>query len=468
MKAALYIRVSSQMQVDEGYSMEAQHDILMALIEKKGLSLYRVYSDPGISGGSFKRPGIQMLIGDMKARKFDTLVIHKLDRLTRNLGDLHTFLDLVNKLDVRLIISSQGDQEIDTKTPFGKSFLYFNGINAQLYLENLRDETLKGQIKKAQKGGRHISRPPLGYTFDTEYNLHIVDDEAKLVREVYRLYLSGQGVVKIAKYMNTFSTGKEGGKWDSKSVRNIITNPTYAGYNHFKPEHWEDSKRIITDGNHTPIISKEDYQKAQSYIERRTNKHMSKNSYEYPYSGIVRCGQCGATYTGCTSVHNDKSYRHYRCYNNYSKKICNAQSISETQLTTLTFNKTMLIEDFVQTKEQVEEEFDVQKEVEKSNRRRKNWMMALGDGLMSKEDYALSIEEEDERMKDIYAMIEKRASIKPPEIPLNELKSTLVEVYENWHRLQTETKKQTIQSLFRQIVIIRDKGRWTIREMLTV
>src|SRR5690606_21333365 len=262
---------------------------------------YKVYSDPGVSGGSFKRPGIQMLINDMKAKKFDTLLIHKLDRLSRNIGDLYQFIDLINKLDVRLIIASQGSEEIDTRLPMGYAFLFFSGIWAHIYLDNLREETLKRQIKKAQKGGRHMSRPALGYTFDSEYNLHIVEDEAKLVRTVFDLYLSGQGVVKIAKHMNTFSRGKEGGKWDSKSVRNIITNPTYAGYNHFKPAHWSDLQRIITNGDHEPIVTKDEFKQAQTYIERRTNKHMSKTSYHYPFSGIVRCGKCGATYTGNSS-----------------------------------------------------------------------------------------------------------------------------------------------------------------------
>ena len=116
-RAAIYIRVSTDRQAEEGFSMEAQHDILMQLIERKGLQLYKVYSDPGVSGGSFKRPGIQMLLKDMKDGKFDTVIVHKLDRLSRNQGDLYGFISLINKLDVRLIIASQGDQEIDTKGP---------------------------------------------------------------------------------------------------------------------------------------------------------------------------------------------------------------------------------------------------------------------------------------------------------------------------------------------------------------
>jgi site-specific DNA recombinase len=89
MKAAIYTRVSTERQAEEGFSLEAQHDILMNVLERKELILYRVYSDPGVSGGSFKRPGVQQMLTDMKAGKFQAILIHKLDRLSRNLGDLY-------------------------------------------------------------------------------------------------------------------------------------------------------------------------------------------------------------------------------------------------------------------------------------------------------------------------------------------------------------------------------------------
>jgi site-specific DNA recombinase len=117
MKAALYIRVSTDRQNEEGFSMEAQHDLLMELLEKKGMELYRVYSDPGISGRTIKkRPGIQRLIEDMKAGKFDAVLIHKLDRLSRNLGDLYDlydFIAMINKLNKRFVVASLGSEEIE-------------------------------------------------------------------------------------------------------------------------------------------------------------------------------------------------------------------------------------------------------------------------------------------------------------------------------------------------------------------
>lgn len=474
-KAAIYIRVSTERQADEGFSLEAQRDILMDLANKKGLEVYRIYSDPGVSGGSFKRPGIQMMLKDMKAKRFDTIIVHKLDRLSRNMGDLYEFINLVNKLDVRLIIAAQGSEEIDTRSPMGKAFLYFSGIWAEIYLDNLREEILKGLTKKIQKGGRHMSRPPLGYTYDENNKLVIVEEEARLVREVFELFtVKLWGVTKIANYMNTKSTLKEGGRWDNKSVRNILGNYTYAGYNHFKPEHWPEEKRIIVKGDHEPIVSKETFEKAQKIRSRRKQNHISRRSFDYAFGGIVKCRKCGATYVGNSrhykGVKKSTTYKFYRCLNQYSRRTCDAPPIPEKDLLNLVFDSIMIMDDKINESDKEKEtrkaRIDLQREIEISNRRKKNWMMALGDGKLSPEDYAMLIDEENERIGNIYRelqMLDEETS----EIPVEELKNMVMQLRENWDYLEAGTQKELIQSMFRQIVISKESGEWEIVDILT-
>lgn len=472
-RAAIYTRVSTERQAEEGYSLEAQRDILIEIAVRKGLEIYREYSDPGISGGSFKRPGIQMMLQDMKARKFDTIIVHKLDRLSRNMGDLYEFISMVNKLDVRLIIAAQGSEEIDTRSPMGKAFLYFSGIWAEMYLDNLREETLKGLTKKIQKGGRHMSRPPLGYTYDENNKLVIVEEEAKLVREVFRLYTEKLwGLTKIAVHMNKVAMLKEGGKWDNKAVRNILTNYTYAGYNHFKPEHWPEEKRIIVEGDHEPIISRETFEKAKNMRHRRSLNYMSRRSWDYPFSGIVKCWKCGATFAGNMTkkklVTNElKIYRNYRCLNMYARRSCDAPGITEKNLLQLVFDAIMIMDDHIQdSTKKHETKIDLHKEIEISNRRKKNWMMALGDGKLSPEDYAMLIDEEDERMRNIYREYQL-LNVDEQEIPVEELKAMMLQLKENWDYLEVGTQKELIQSMFRKIVISKESGKWEIVEILT-
>ena len=480
MKAAIYIRVSTDRQADEGFSIEAQHDILMELLERKGMELYRVYSDPGISGKTMKkRPGIQQMIADMKSGRFDAILVHKIDRLSRNLGDLYEFIATINKLSIRLVIASFGSDEIDTSSPMGKAFLYFQGIFAEIYSDNLREETLKGLKKKMKNGGLHMSRAPLGY--DIEYDdegtrrLVLNEVEAKLIKEVYEKYLEGKGVVWIAKHMNTFSRGKEGGIWDSKYVKDVLKNQTYLGKYHFKPEEWDESMRIVTEGTHEGIISQEDFDRVKKMMARKREGHMSRVSYEYPYSGIIKCGNCGATYIGTSTTQKVKSgkktYKAYRCRNHYTNGTCNAPSIQEKNLNELVFDKIMITSNKIQEKkDDPKSKLDkrmLSKEVETSNRRRKNWMMALGDGKLSPNDYASLIEEEELRMKIIYDQYEDE-DMYVNEFAIEHIKEMMINLKENWDLLEASTQKEFIQSMFRKIVIKKESDKWSIVDMLNV
>lgn len=480
MKAGIYIRVSTERQAEEGFSMEAQQELLLDLLERKGMDLYRVYSDPGVSGKTIrKRPGIQRMIEDLKAGRIQAVLVHKLDRLSRNLGDLYDFIALINKLDARLVIASLGSEEIDTQSPMGKAFLYFNGIFAEIYSDNLKEETLKGQIKKMQKGGLHMSRAPLGYdieVIDGERRLVINKYEAELIREVYALYLSGTGVVSIAKHMNGHSRGKEGGVWDSKYVKIVLKNPTYTGRNHFKPDQWEEERRIITPGDHEAIISIEQFVEVHKMMERRSNGHMSKHSYDYPYASIVKCAKCGATYVGNSSKQKlasgtHKLYRSYRCRNNYANNTCDSPGISEQSLNLLIFGRLQITSEKIQDKKLKQkaraDKRMLDKEVEMSKRRRKNWMLALGDGKLSSDDYAELMDEEDLRLKGVmeqYTEHEEYINELTPE----EIRSTMNQLQDHWDMVEVDTQKQLIQSMFRQIVIKKESDTWSITEMLTV
>ncbi|RKN75051.1 recombinase family protein [Paenibacillus ginsengarvi] len=302
---------------------------------------------------------------------------------------------------------------------------------------------------------------------DETRKLIIVDEEAQLVREVFDLYTeSFWGVTKIAKHMNTKSTTKEGGKWDNKSVRNVLTNPTYAGYNHFKPADWPEEQRIIKPGKHQAIISKEQFEKAKSFRKRRAEGHMSRRSFDYPYSGVIKCGLCGATYTGNTAVHSGKKYQSYRCLNQYAKGTCTSPSISESILTALIWQHIEVVEDgFQKPKPKTTRlKINLEKELAISQKRRRNWMMALGDGKLSGDDYASLMDEEDARIN----KLRKEAEPEPEQqIPFEEVRKAFNGLKENWNDLDSETQKQVIQSLFRKITI-KKSDDWHIVDMLTV
>lgn len=297
-------------------------------------------------------------------------------------------------------------------------------------------------------------------------NLVIVEEEAQLVREVYDLFTEeGWGITKIAKHMNIKSQTKEGGKWDNKTVRNVLKNPTYAGYNHYKAEDWPEDQRIITPGTHQGIVSVEQFEKAQEFRQRKANGHMSKRSFDYPYSGLIKCGKCGATYAGNARVIKDTKYLSYRCLNQYAKGTCDASSISERQLTQLVFKHIELVDDGIpQPKAKPRNKVNLDKELAISQKRRRNWMMALGDGKLSGDDYASLVDGEDARIKEM----QKQALPEPEQtVPIIEIRKAFADLKTNWDVIDVSTQKQIIQSLFKKITIQKTDG-WHIVDMLTV
>src|SRR5690349_1551274 len=116
MRTAIYTRVSTNEQANEGFSLQAQYERLVDFVNMQRWDLTRIYTDPGVSAKDLNRPGVKEMIDDLKSGKFDAIIVHKLDRLTRNISDLYNLVELVNKLNVKLISISEN---IDTSTPMG-------------------------------------------------------------------------------------------------------------------------------------------------------------------------------------------------------------------------------------------------------------------------------------------------------------------------------------------------------------
>ena len=102
LRAAIYIRVSTEEQANEGYSIDAQKEKLTALCKSQDWQVYEIYADEGFSAKDLNRPGIQRLLQDAEQRKFDIIVFYKLDRLSRSLKDLTSLIDKFEKLSIKI------------------------------------------------------------------------------------------------------------------------------------------------------------------------------------------------------------------------------------------------------------------------------------------------------------------------------------------------------------------------------
>ena len=186
------------------------------------------------SGKSDERPNYQELLWAMRAKRVDVVVVYRLDRLSRNVVDVYNALDAFSHNDVGF---ASVQESFDTTTAMGRVMLGVAAVFAQLTREMISENTKDGLARRAQSG-KWIGSPrsrPYGYSF-AEGCLHVVAEEAEVVRRMFRLYTErGWGTAKIVKLLNTeqipTATGLVG-RWDTRVVSFMLREPTPPGQCH--------------------------------------------------------------------------------------------------------------------------------------------------------------------------------------------------------------------------------------------
>ena len=159
LRVAIYLRVSTDDQVS-GHSLDAQRHSTRLLIRRRGWVLVEEYVDAGRSAKrGAHRPALERLLEDAKRGLFDVVVVDKVDRFYRHLHGLLSALDILNEADVTFVSVREN---IDLSTPWGKLTLTVLGMLAEIYIDNLRQETRKGLLQRA-RDGFHNGRIPFGY-----------------------------------------------------------------------------------------------------------------------------------------------------------------------------------------------------------------------------------------------------------------------------------------------------------------
>jgi site-specific DNA recombinase len=308
-KVAIYIRVSTQEQVQEGYSIDAQTDRLQAYCRAKDWTIFGIYTDAGFSGSNTQRPELQRMLGDVRAGLVDCVLVYKLDRLTRS--QKNTLMLIEDEFRSAGVAFVSMSENFDTSTPLGRAMVGILSVFAQLEREQIRERMALGRAERAKNGYWHGGgRPPFGYKYSTTDGLlHVDPVEAEIVKEIYPMFLQRQPLTTIG---NTLSK-KYGRVIDHNMVVSVLSTPLYAGL-----ISWEGN---IYEGKHEALVDADTYAKAQRLLADRRRIAESKPDPFKPkhlLAGLLVCGKCGATYTtkGNYSGHgNKKTYRpYYTCY----------------------------------------------------------------------------------------------------------------------------------------------------------
>ena len=316
-KVALYVRVSTTSQLEEGYSIEEQKAKLESYCDIKDWHVYKVYTDGGFSGSTTERPALEQLIKDAQSKLFDTVLVYKLDRLSRSQKDtLYLIEDVFLKNNIEFVSLLEN---FDTSTPFGRAVIGLLSVFAQLEREQIKERMQLGKLGRAKAGKSMMwAKTSYGYNYDKETGSMTINEyEALAVKEIYSSYLAGMSITKLRDKINEEYPKQPA--WSYRTIRGILANPVYCGLNQYKGQTFQ--------GTHKAIISLDDFEQTQRELAKRqqTAKELSNPrpfQAKYMLSGLAQCGYCHAPLKVILGQKrkDGSRFKRYECYQRHPRK----------------------------------------------------------------------------------------------------------------------------------------------------
>jgi len=300
--AGIYIRVSTEDQAREGFSLGEQKARLEEFCKFKRYEIYKVYEDAGISAKNDKRPAYQELMNDVKSHKINVIVAFKLDRLTRSVYDIEKLMNIVNEENCDIDCLAD---ESNTTTSNGRMIMRIMTSVSQNEIEKCSERTKLGLVG-AIKNGHIPSHTPLG--FKRENKKIIIDNLAKdIIIKIFDLYLEGNSHQKIANILNKENTLDK--YWYDTYISKILANPIYKGdyvikKNTKKEQYFENVVEAL--------ITKEKWELCQSQ-KTRNARHYERTG-TYLFTNKLKCHNCNCFLGGkATTKKSGKKYFYYKC-----------------------------------------------------------------------------------------------------------------------------------------------------------
>lgn len=469
MRVFTYARVSTREQAEEGYSIGAQTEKLRAYCSAMDWNITGEYVDPGYSGGKLERPAIQQLINDVKSGGCDTVLVKKLDRISRSQKDtLFLIEDVFLKNNINFVSI---EENFDTNTPMGRAMIGILSVFAQLERDTIKERTQEGLLERAKDGYFHGGTfYPVGYDY-VNGHLIINEYEAMQVRLIYDLFVNkGWTVSKIWSHMRENYTTKYSNWKHASSIYSIFTTPIYIGKIQYMGELYE--------GRHEPLVDEETYYKAQRMLADPRRRVNMRNDSPFEVTnllggGLIRCTHCGNTYyaKGVPSGKgSNRIYRpYYGCYSRYKTAkhritdpncrnklyaVCELDYIIVTELRKLAFDNEYLKSKIKSSGNNSDiTAFETQLNSLKKQRERLLDLYQLG--TIRIEDLGERIQSIDNECDLIKAQIYELED-KERIMPIEEVQELLLNVNEIFENGTFEEKRNIITSLIKYIELDND------------
>jgi site-specific DNA recombinase len=326
-RIATYTRISTD-EAHQPYSLEAQAARLASYVESQdGWRITRRFTDQA-SGASLERPGLERALREAEAKRFDLLLVYRVDRLSRSVRGLAHVLE---RLDQAGVLFRSATEPFDTSSSAGRMMVQMLGVFAEFERATIVERVIAGMERKAARGEWNGGALPFGYRHGPDRRfLEPEPAEAAVVQEIFERYVERlHGTQAIARWLTKRSyRTKQGKPFNPQAVLTILRNRAYRGQISFRGQHHA--------APHEPLVTEELFERAQAILRERGEDHSLRrsNQSDYLLTGLVKCVRCGKRYIGAAANGNGGRYRYYVCFSRqrYGRATCDAQSLPADEL----------------------------------------------------------------------------------------------------------------------------------------
>ncbi len=347
LRAAVYARYSSDNQREE--SIDAQLRAIREYSDKNEINIVKIYIDEALTATTDNRPQFLQMISDSKHEIFDVVIVHKLDRFSRDRYDSAIYKRQLKLNNVR-VISVLEQLDDSPESIILESVL--EGM-AEYYSRNLSREVKKGQFENAIQCKHTGGLPALGYDLNEDLTYRINESEAQIVHTIFKMYASGFSYKDIIDVLNNrgYRT-KKGNYFGNNSLHDILRNEKYIGNYVFGKKNrqvkgrnlkkFKDEKEVTRiEGGVPQIIDIELWNKVQSTMDKNRHAPAANKAVEpYLLSGIIFCGKCGGAMVGNRKKSGSGNYHYssYECSTRKRTRQCDMISVNKNKIEEIVIN----------------------------------------------------------------------------------------------------------------------------------
>lgn len=442
---------------EESISLEVQESVCRQYAERQGHTVVGVFKDPGISGRTFKRPGVRDAMQAIEDGKAEVIILWRWSRLSRNRLDWAVAVDKVESLGGSI---ESATEPVDTATASGR---FARGVLAEMAAfesEKIGETWKETHTRRVQNGLPHHGRPRLGYTYSKDTGYTVDPVAGSVLRDMYLDYIAGTGMREL-----TERSIAHGGPSDTSSVRRYLDSGFGAGKVVYRKE--------LHPGAHEGVITDLEFKAYQRARKARSNGQRGERS-PHAYTGLVVC-ECGARMAGNTTSAKGRPLHRYLCqaYNRLAKGDGHTNSVIASRLDSAVLDFLSGIASEVNAltvghragvkRRTADPRPKLREGISKASARLDALTLKYVDGEVDKETY----DRLTSRLKDEKADLEERldaldAQVQAPPVRL------AADLLREWDRMPVEFKRQILRAIIARIEVGRGGNRWNPSEIRVI